>query len=138
MILLDTNVLSALMQSPTDRQVVDWLDAQDAPQIWISSITVFEARYGLQLLPQGRRKTQLTQRFDELVRIDLAHRIAAFDTKAAQCAAELAAERKTRGRPVDMRDTFIAGIALAHRATLATRNVRHFEDLRIRVVDPWG
>jgi toxin FitB len=44
---------------------------------------------------------------------------------------------KPRGCPVDMRDTFIAGIALARRATLATRNLRHFDDLSISVINPW-
>jgi len=60
-----------------------------------------------------------------------------FDANAATQAARLAAERKVRGRPVDMRDTFIAGIALARRATLATRNLRHFDDLLTSVVNPW-
>jgi hypothetical protein len=48
-----------------------------------------------------------------------------------------AAERQKAGRPVDVRDTRIAGIALARNATLATRNVRHFRDLKIPVIDPW-
>ncbi|MBI2315910.1 MAG: hypothetical protein HYU75_02440 [Betaproteobacteria bacterium] len=60
-----------------------------------------------------------------------------FDSTAATEAASLAAERQKARRPVDMRDTQIAGIALARRATLATRNVRHFRDLRVPVVDPW-
>lgn len=60
-----------------------------------------------------------------------------FDVNAAVQAATLAATRKTHGRPVDMRDTFIAGIALARRATVATRNVRHFDDLTVPVVNPW-
>lgn len=78
------------------------------------------------------------RRFEDLVRIDLDHRIAMLDTKAAQCAADLTAQHEARGRPVDVRDTFIAGIAIAQRATLATRNVRHFEDLPTPVVDPWA
>ena len=68
---------------------------------------------------------------------DLENRVLPFDADAATQAAQLAAERKARGRPVDMRDTFIAGIALAKRATLATRNTRHFDDLSVRVVNPW-
>ena len=52
-------------------------------------------------------------------------------------AASLAATRQKAGRAVDMRDTQIAGIALARRATLATRNVRHFADLNVQVIDPW-
>jgi len=138
MIILDTNVLSALMQQQPDPQVVAWLDDQPAESIWLSSITVFEARYELALLAAGRRKDLMEQRFEELVQDDLQNRILLFDINAAAHAAELAADRKTRGRPVDMRDTFIAGIALARRATLATRNVRHFDDLSVPVVNPWA
>ena len=137
MILLDTNVLSALMQQQPDAKVVAWLDQQPAEFIWISSVTLFEARYGLALLPSGRRKTLLHERFDQLLQDDLRNRVLPFDADAAAQAAELAAERKARGRPVDMRDTFIAGVALARRAVLATRNTRHFDDLRVTVVDPW-
>lgn len=137
MIILDTNVLSALMQQQPDRAVVSWLDAQAASAIWISSITLFEARYGLALMPESQRKALLQQRLEQLVQIDLANRVVVFDVRAAQLAARLAADRKNRGRPVDMRDTFIAGIALAQGATLATRNTRHFEDLATPVVNPW-
>jgi predicted nucleic acid-binding protein len=138
MIILDTNVLSALMQQKTDVAVVEWLDKQPAESIWTTSITLFEARYGLELLADGKRKILLQQQFEELVQLDLANRIAVFDVRAANEAVQLAAERKTRGRPVDIRDTFIAGIAIAHSATLATRNVKHFDDLPSPVVNPWA
>lgn len=138
MIILDTNVLSALMQLQPDPQVVAWLDDQPAESIWLNSITVFEARYGLALLSAGRRKDLLEQRFEELLQDDLQNRVLLFDLNAAAHAAQLAADRKMRGRPVDMRDTFIAGIALARRAALATRNVRHFDDLSVPVVNPWA
>ncbi len=137
MIILDTNVLSALMQQLPDPHVLAWLDQQPAESVWLSSITVFEARYGLALLNDGQRKTLLQQRFQELLQDDLQNRVLQFDTQAATQAAQLAAARKARGKPVDMRDTFIAGIALAQRATLATRNTRHFDDLSVPVVNPW-
>ncbi len=137
MIILDTNVLSALMQSMPDARVVAWLDNQPAESIWISSVTLFEARYGLDLLPDGLRKTTLRQRFDILLAEDLENRVLVFDANAATEAAALASMRKAKGRPVDMRDTFIAAIAQARRATLATRNLRHFEDLDVPVVNPW-
>jgi predicted nucleic acid-binding protein len=138
MMILDTNVLSAVMQQQPDPQIVAWLDEQPAESIWISSITVFEARYGLALLAPGQRKKALQERFEQLLHDDLENRVAMFDTTAATQAALLAAERKARGRPIDMRDTFIAGIVLARRATLATRNTRHFDDLSIPVVNPWA
>ncbi|SIT68467.1 hypothetical protein SAMN05216526_0859 [Ectothiorhodosinus mongolicus] len=138
MILLDTNVLSALMQRDPDPSVLAWLNEQPAERVWITSITVFEARYGIEVLADGQRKTELAQRFDGLLQQDLENRIAVFDPRAAAYSALLAAERKSRGRPVDIRDTMIAGIAIARGATLATRNLKHFEDLPTPVVSPWA
>ena len=137
MIILDTNVLSALMRVAPEARVVAWLDRQPAESVWITSITMFEARLGLALLPAGRRRQSLESAFAQLLKDDLENRVLDFDSAAASEAAALAANRQKAGRPVDMRDTQIAGIALARHATLATRNVRHFADLKIPVVDPW-
>ncbi|MDP2272442.1 MAG: type II toxin-antitoxin system VapC family toxin [Archangium sp.] len=138
MIILDTNVLSALMRSSPDREVIDWLDLQPSEAIWITSIAEFETRLGLALLPAGKRRQALQSSFERLLEEDLDQRVLAFDSDAAAQAATLAARRQRAGRPVDMRDTQIAGIALSRRAALATRNVRHFDDLALRVINPWG
>lgn len=137
MIILDTNVLSALMRAVPDAPVVAWLDRQPPESVWITSITLFESRLGLSLLPTGRRRQALEAAFAELLEDDLEHRVLPFDNVAAAQAAELAAARQRQGRPVDLRDTMIAGIALARRATLATHNLRHFEGLAVPVIDPW-
>jgi predicted nucleic acid-binding protein len=136
-IILDTNVLSALMQKSADSAVIDWLDRQPPDSIWITSVTLFESRLGLALLPQGRRRAALVSAFSRLLEEDLENRVLDFDSAAATEAAELAAQRHRAGKLVDIRDTLIAGIALARRAALATRNRRHFADLRIAVIDPW-
>jgi len=136
-IILDTNVLSALMRTAPDPPVVTWLDRQPAESVWITSITVFETRLGLALLPQGRRRRALEAAFARLLEDDLENRVLDFNAAAATSAALLAADRQRAVRPADLRDTQIAGIALARHATLATRNVRHFADLKVPVVDPW-
>ena len=138
MIILDTNVLSALMRTVPEAPVVAWLDRQPAESVWITSITLFEARLGLALLPSGRRRQTLEAAFARLLNEDLEKRVLDFDSAAATEAASLAAARQKNGRQVDMRDTQIAGIALARRATLATRNRRHFTDLKIPLVNPWA
>lgn len=138
MILLDTNVLSALMRTVPDAPVVAWLDRQPAESVWITSVTLFETRLGLALLPAGRRRNALEAAFARLLEEDLENRVVDFDGAAASAAAALAADRQGAGRTIDMRDTLIAGIALARRATIATRNVRHFADLSVPVVDPWS
>ncbi len=137
MIILDTNVLSALMRNEPEREVIDWLDRQPPESVWITSITEFESRYGLALLPDGRRRKALENAFERLLKEDLESRILPFDSAAAAEAAMLAAKRQQAGDPVDMRDTQIAGIALARRATIATRNTRHFGGLNVDVVNPW-
>jgi predicted nucleic acid-binding protein len=75
--------------------------------------------------------------FDQLLAEDLEEWVLDFDRSAAEAAAGLAAERQRNGRTVDMRDTQIAGIVIARRATLATRSVKHFADLTAEVVSPW-
>lgn len=137
MTILDTNVLSALMRTSPDLAVVSWLDRQPADSIWITSVTLFEARFGLALLPQGKRRLGLERAFEKVVEEDLENRVLDFDAIAGAAAARLAADRQRAGRVVDLRDTLIAGIAQARRATIATRNTRHFEGLDVVVVDPW-
>ena len=137
MIVLDTNVLSALMREEPEPRVVEWLDAQPAASIWITAITTMEIRFGLLAMPKGRRREALVRSFDLLLKNIIEGRIAAFDGDAGMRAADLMVRRRRMGRPVEVRDTMIAGIVLANRATLATRNTKHFEELPVTIVDPW-
>lgn len=137
MIILDTNVVCALMQRSPDVAVIDWLNQRPAESIWLTSITIFETRFGLALLPKGRRRASLEDAFDRLLSEDLDKRVLDFDVPAASAAATVAAARQRAGRPVDMRDTQIAGIAVSRNATLATRNTKHFADVSVDVVNPW-
>jgi len=138
MIVLDTNVLSALMRHSPDRSVVEWLDKQPRTSIWTTSITILEIRYGLQILPIGKRRSALLQAFEKVLLEKIESRVAPFDTAAAQQAGDLMAVRHKKGRPGELRDTMIAGIVLAQRATLVTRNVRDFSDLDLSIIDPWN
>jgi len=136
-ILLDTNVLSALMRREAEASVVQWLDTQPSESIWTTAVTVFEVRLGLEILAAGRRRRLLEEAFRKAIEEDFENRVADLDQPAAEAAARLAAERRQAGRPVEVRDVLIAGIATARKATLATRNLRHFDGLGLRLVDPW-
>lgn len=138
MILLDTNVVSALMRRDHDPVVVAWLDGQPAESIWTTAVTVFEVRMGLALLAAGRRRRLLEEAFDEVLRSDLENRVQPFDAVAATAAARIAAAQRRSGATVETRDVQIAGIAAARKATLATRNIRHFEGIGLNLVDPWS
>lgn len=137
MIVLDTNVLSALMRQSPDKQVIAWLDEQPRSSIWTTAITILEIQFGLQAMPPGKRRKHLMETFERMLNDTIERRVSSFDTAAAQLAADLMATRQRAGRPVELRDTMIAGIVLASRATLATRNTKHFADLSIELVNPW-
>jgi predicted nucleic acid-binding protein len=99
-----------------------------------------ETRFGIVALPAGRRRVHLATAFEGFVANTILHRVATCDTAAARAAAEIKAMRKRSGRPIEIRDTMIAGIALAPNATILTRltrNVAHFADLDLRIVNPW-
>jgi predicted nucleic acid-binding protein len=138
MIVLDTDVLSALMRRKADPDVVAWLDEQPRESVWTTAITLFEIRLGLALLAPGRRRRQLEEAFARALSDDLEGRVIPFDQDAASEAAARAAERRAAGKPVDFRDIEIAGVVAARRATLATGNSRHFLGLGIPLVDPWA
>ncbi len=137
MIILDTNILSAVMQEKGDRTIVAWLDRQAWESIWTTAITVFEIRFGLSTLTKGKRRVKLEEAFQQTLKNILEGRILPFDEGAALAAGELAAERRRHGIAVDMRDTKIAGIAIAKRSAIATRNTKDFKDLAVPVINPW-
>lgn len=138
MIVLDSNVLSALMRPDHDAIVADWLDSQPRSSIWTTSVTVLELRSGIRLLPKGKRRDALNQGLNRLITDLLQRRILAFDLDAAEHAAEIYAVQHKTGRNPGIRDIQIAGIARSRNAGLATRNIRHFKDLNLRLIDPWA
>jgi predicted nucleic acid-binding protein len=137
MILLDTNVLSALMQVAPDPVVTAWLNRQADSEIWTTSVSVFEIEYGIELMPAGKRRNHLERELANVLAQDLRGRVAGLDATAAAAAGKLMAKRRRAGRDYQPEDSMISAIAVTRRATLATRNVKHFDDLPIAVVNPW-
>lgn len=126
------------MRQETDPAVIAWLDAQPPESIWTTAITVFEIRFGLEILAEGRKRTALEEAFASALSEDFDGRVIAFDQVTADAAAAIAARQRKAGRPVEIRDVQIAGITAARKATLATRNTRHFEGTGIALIDPWS
>ncbi|WP_369959931.1 type II toxin-antitoxin system VapC family toxin [Pseudomonas benzenivorans] len=137
MILLDTNVLSELMRAKPDPQVLAWVDAQPVSELVICSITVAEILYGIARMPDGKRKQGLLDLASAMFDEDFAGNILPFDADAAVHYAEIAAASEARGRVVDMAGAQIAAIGRLHDAVVATRNIRHFEELGVDLVNPW-
>ncbi len=134
MIVLDTNIVSAMMRPDSVPAVLTWLDTQPTESIWTTSVTLFEIRFGLAVLPPGKRRTALELTFERILKEGLEHRVLDFDAAAALVVADLRAS----GRGIELRDLQIAGIVASRRATLVTRNTRHFVDAGINLIDPCG
>jgi toxin FitB len=138
LIVLDTNVLSALMRQEPDGVAEAWLDRLPAESVWTTSITVFEVSLGLELLAAGRRRRVLEDAFARALAEDFEDRVLPFDQAAARVAGSIAASQRRAGKPVEIRDVQIAAICRARKATLATRNVRHFDGLELTLLNPWA
>ena len=138
MIVLDTDVVSALMRPTRDMRLVSWFDRLPPESMWLTAVTVYELRYGVEALPEGRRRDELDRAINSALTDDFRGRVLPLDQDAAAIAASLAVSRTRQGRPIEIRDTLIAGIVLSRKAELATRNVLHFADLDIPVIDPFA
>jgi predicted nucleic acid-binding protein len=137
MILFDTNVISALMRPPVDPAVAAYFGAQPAANLFTSSVCEAEVRFGVQRLPDGRRRDALLQAFRVLMEEAFAGRVIVFDSACAAAYAEVRVRCEKAGRPISVADAMIAATAVARDAILATRNISDFAACGITVQNPW-
>ena len=137
MIILDTNVISELMRIKGDKNVKQWVASQPQELLYTTSVTQAEILYGIAILPDGKKLSQLSEKAHLMFSIDFANRILNFDSTAAYCYAKIVAHRRKLGTPISQFDAQIAAICLSHQATIATRNVDDFVDCQITIFNPW-
>ncbi len=137
MILLDTNVISEPLKLNADPQVVAWIDAQVIETLYLSTISVTELRFGIAVLPDGKKKQHLRTSLDERILPLFESRILPFDLEAAEICAELRARARAAGQAVGTADSYIAGIAATKGLTVATRDTQPFEAAGVAVINPW-
>lgn len=136
MILLDTNVVSETMKPFPSRNVQRWLDAQGAETLYLSSVTIAEAAFGVSTMPDARRKQGLGEALD--VWIDLVQgRILPFDLDAARHYADIGAIARAMGKGFPTPDGYIAAIAASKGFAVATRDPSAFQAAGLVVIDPW-
>lgn len=137
MIVLDTNVISEAMRPAPDAAVVDWLNEQAADTLFLCSVTLAELLFGIAALRAGARQDRLAQALDRLLPL-FPGRVLPFDQDAARRYAVIAARARTLGRPLPVADGYLAATAAAHGCAVATRNLAHFADTGVPVLDPWN
>jgi predicted nucleic acid-binding protein len=135
-ILLDTNVVSEPLKPRPQPAVLRWLNEQVPELLYLPAIVAAELYYGWSIMPDGRRKGLRRDLIDETL-AQFEGRIVPFDLDAAVAYGQLMAATRAAGSALPVLDGQIAAIAVAHGASLATRNVRHFEATGIALVNPW-
>ena len=137
MFILDTNVVSELMRPAPDPAIASWVAERATSSLFLTAVTEAELRFGLAVMPPGKRRDGLAAGLERMLETGFANRILPFDSAAARAYAGIVAARRRRGQPPAQADCQIAAIARSRGMAVATRNVRDFEEMGIDVFNPW-
>ena len=132
--LLDTNVISELTKPTPEAQVIEFLTANE--DFWLPSIVMYELEFGLQILPEGKRREQLRSLQSSLLE-EYADRIIPIGQREAEMTAILQADARRSGDNISLADCLVAGTARVHDLIVVTRNVRDFAPLSVTILNPW-
>lgn len=132
--LVDANVLSEATKKDPDRRVIEWLRRAE-PEIAVDPVILGEIRFGILLLPRGKRRANLERWFDEGVRVI---QCIPWESRTGLRWAQLLAGLRRSGRSMPIKDSLIAATALENGLTVVTWNRRHFETAGVEVADPFA
>jgi predicted nucleic acid-binding protein len=137
LIILDTNVISEVLRPKPDDSVLAWLNQQEPETLYLTAVVLSELLFGIELLPESKRRKKLAEHFDQWLLKEFANRILPFDHSAAVIYAKQRALARIAGRDVRISDGQIAAIAVLHGFSVATRDVAPFAAMGAKVIDPW-
>ncbi len=137
MILLDTNVISEITRADGNRSVFAWVETKLETDLFLCAPVVAEMAFGAQLFLLRTGSSKHMKVLETVVGTSYRGRILPMTLDASRVAGKFKAVREAAGRPVASADMYIAGIAAANNATLATRNVRDFEGLDLKLINPF-
>ena len=125
------------MRPQASQSVVSWIDGQPIHDLYITAITESELRFGIAIMPSGKRRDNLVDLIESILEGDFSNRVLPFDTHAARAYADIAASCYRVGRAIAETDCQIGAIALSLDMTVVTRNIRDFANFGVRLIDPW-
>lgn len=137
MILLDTNVISEPLRQSGDKNVLRWMDAQTVETLYLSTISLAELRFGIAVLPAGKKKEGLHASLEQRILPLFAGRILSFDAPASQAYSLLRARARAEGKAIAPTDGYIAAIATLQGLMVATRDTAPFVAAGLTVINPW-
>jgi predicted nucleic acid-binding protein len=136
MIVLDTNVLSELMRPEPSAAVIRWMSDQPLATLHVTSLSYAEILFGIDLLPEGKRRRHLAEQAATMFAEDFGGRVLSFDLAAAPAYATIAGQRRRAGQALGAVDGMIAAIAHTHGAAIATRD-SDLAGCGVPLVNPW-
>jgi toxin FitB len=141
MIVLDTNVLSESLRPEPSERVGRWVAAQSPQDMFITTITIAEMLYGLEITPAGKRRAGWEAAWEAAIERIISRgfdgRVLPFDVASARIYGRLSAAREKIGRPISQSDAMIAAISRSRNAAIATRNTKDFEHCGVKLINPW-
>ena len=137
MFILDTNVISELMNPQGSQTVKSWVNSQPRDRLFTTTITQAEILYGIGILPEGNRKQRLQNAAHIVFNEEFFHQLLVFDSQSAENFASLSTDRRRQGNPIAQFDAQIAAICRTHQAAIVTRNVDDFLNCQLEIINPW-
>lgn len=137
MLILDTNVISEVMRKEPNMRVVSWINSQPVTTLCTTWINIAEINRGIARLSDLDRKANLASNFSNFCSTVFKNRMFAFDQSSAMIFGTLCANREQKGLHIDPIDMMVASIAMHHKSTIATRNVKDFSQCGVNIVNPW-
>lgn len=136
MIILDTNVVSELIKETPNQAVIHWLSRQSVADLGLTTIVAAELFYGVNVLPEGKRKTKLHHQLQNFIAL-FEGRMFNFDLAASHTYAQIMANARKKGLAIQKADGYIASVAKTHDFTIATRDISPFLSAGVKVINPW-
>jgi len=137
MIVLDTNIISELVKSSPDRNVVVWFRREAQSDLYLNSVVVMEQSFGAERYYLRTGSDRYIRSLENLLATQFRGRVLEFVEGTPVLSGRIRAKRESVGRPISVQDAMIAAICLSHDATLATRNIKDFEGLDLKLVNPF-
>ncbi len=137
MYVLDTNVVSEFIKPRPDPGVMSWLLSMPRDALFLPSVVIAEVYFGVERLPAGKKRDALMDFADAFIAAGGTERILPFTEAEARAYARIGAHRQSIGRPITTVDAQIAATAAVRNLAVVTRNVRHFENCGVDIVNPW-
>jgi hypothetical protein len=135
--LLDTNIVSELNRPQPARQVSEWIRSVPQQELFISVITIAEIVKGITRHPDAPRRLALQQWLDSFVRPWLHGRILPVSESIAERTGQISGAHDASGKPIALADALIAATAVEYGLSLATRNIKDFQRIPLKLLNPW-